>query len=358
MAGRSQTGILPKIAEILSRKSSTAGILTATVIIAFLIRLLPLKWGQYLAGMEPYWYYHVAEHLVKEGFQWVFQPQGWVEKLSGYPEGRDVASTTFLGLPFTALLFHSLLASFGFNLQTTTIMLPAVLAALTVLAIFFLGAEAGGDRRIGLLAALIFAFCPAYVVRSAVGCFEPASAGILALTLLSLFIIKAFKAEVWRRSLVYAFLAGLALAYLNITWEACYFAGLLLLGFLLTSIIAGKYSSRQTSAYLVTLAVGTILTLPFPQPGLTILLSAGGLPNLLGIIFAVSHEGFRRLRLSEALAASLALTLLAVSGLTFHFSGLTSTLASEAWAAVNPAFRESTLEGMLREASLDFRPGT
>ncbi|RLI35239.1 hypothetical protein DRO53_01665, partial [Candidatus Bathyarchaeota archaeon] len=89
---------LEKLSETVSSNIFTFSLLTATLTAAFLLRILPAKWGIYLSGLESYWHYYVAKHMVEQGYSWIFQPQGWIDKLSWYPEGRDVAATTFLGV--------------------------------------------------------------------------------------------------------------------------------------------------------------------------------------------------------------------------------------------------------------------
>ena len=348
---------LEKLSETVSSNIFTFSLLTATLTAAFLLRILPAKWGIYLSGLESYWHYYVAKHMVEQGYSWIFQPQGWIDKLSWYPEGRDVAATTFLGVPLTVAAFTQLFQPLGLTLETASFLLPPVMATLTCLTVYFLGVELAG-RRAGLLASLLLAFTPVYAVRSLAGQLDPSTVGMFTLALLSLLIVKASKAETWRRNLAFAVASGLAFAYLNLSWEACYYAGLLMAAFLLVAFTLKKGDpGKLSSAYLITVLIGVLTALCFPKPGATVILSAGGLPVLLGIILALTYPTLTlKLPLRKALALSVALT--AAVGFASHLAGITSIQAEEVWAALNPAFRTETLTGILGESVLAFRQGT
>ncbi|KYH38209.1 MAG: hypothetical protein AYL30_005600 [Candidatus Hecatellales archaeon B24] len=357
MAGIGGVFSLKGFFRLLESRKLEAVFLLLIAAFSFLVRLLPLKWGGYLSGFESYWYYHVAEYLSEHGASWIFQPQGWVDRHFWYPQGRDVAATTFLGLPLTVAFFYSILKGLNVSLLQVSLFFPPATSCLTVVLVYFFGRELGGGK-VGLLAAIFTALCPIYVNHTAAGFLESSTLGVPLLLLVSLFFLKALKAEVWRKTLAYSAAAGLAFAYLNICWDFCYYAGLLLAGFIFAWVALQKYSRRLAAAYIVTVLIGVAAALPFPKPGPLLIASTPALPVLLAVILLLAYEGSSRLLKPPALQLSLAIALTAVGGLALYFSGLTSALSYECLEALNPTVRASTLGGILREASADHRIGT
>lgn len=343
--------------RVLESRRLEAVFLAIMVIFTFLIRLLSLKWGSYLSGFESYWYYYVAEYLVDHGASWIFQPQGWVDWHFWYPYGRDVAATTFLGLPLTIAILHGVFKGLGLSLLQISLFFPPASAGLTVILAYLFGRELGGGK-IGLLAALFTALCPIYVNHTVAGSLEPSTLGLPLLLLVSLLFIMALKADGWRKTLAYSTAAGLAFAYLNISWDFCYYAGLLLGGFVFAQVALQKYSRKLTITYLVTVSIGIAVASPFPVPGLRIVASMAALPTLLAVILLFVYEVSGRLLRSGVLRLALSFGLTAVGGLALYYSGFASALAYECLEVLNPAVRASTLGGLLKEASLNYRIGT
>jgi len=348
---------LKRFFKVLKSKKLEAVFLVLIAVFSFLVRLLPLKWGGYLSGFESYWYYHVAEYLAEHGASWIFQPQGWVDMHFWYPQGRDVAATTFLGLPLTMASLYSVLKGLNVSLLQVSLFFSPVTSCIMIVLVYFLGRELGGGK-VGLLAAIFTALCPVYIRHTTAGFLEPSILGLPLLLLVSLLFLKALKAEAWRKTLAYSAAAGLAFAYLNVCWDFCYYAGLLLAGFVFAHMFLRRYSRRLAAAYIITVFIGVAVSLPFPTPGLLVVASTPALPVLLAVILLLAYEGSLRLLKPSAPQLFLAVALTAVGGLALYLSGLTSALSYECLEVLNPTVRPSTLEGILREASVDYRIGT
>ncbi|WP_309491957.1 STT3 domain-containing protein [Candidatus Hecatella orcuttiae] len=335
-----------------------AGLLALIAGLAFTVRILPLQWGAYLSEFDPYWHFYVSQHIVEEGLGWIFKPEGWRDFQTWYPFGRDVPSTTPMGLPLTAAAFFFLLKGFGLSLLDVAIFLPPTMAAVTCVAIFFLGKEVGG-RETGLLASLFLAFNNAYASRTVLGFFKHESVGILAIVSISLFFLKALdSSKPLSRSVFFAVLAGLALGYLNISWGAFYYMMTILPLFLFAAIIFREYSSRLFIAYYITLSLGILIALPFPRPGLGVIASLGGLAAVAGFLELVLYEGLRRVKSLKSgyLPTILSLVVVAVGALIL--SQFMAGLPGKVLTVLDPSLRVATQSGVIMESVAEHRLNT
>ncbi|RLI25844.1 MAG: hypothetical protein DRO52_03475, partial [Candidatus Hecatellales archaeon] len=261
--------------------------------------------------------------------------------------------------PLTIAGIYGLVGRLGVSLLQIAFFLPPTSAIPSIILLYFLGRQLEGGKT-GLLAALLGALCPIYVNHTAAGFLESSILGIPLLLLVSLLFLKALKTASRIRALTYSAAAGVSLAYLNISWEFCYYAGFLLASLVFAVVLLQGYTPRLAASYLLTVFLGILLALPFPTPGLHIIASLPALPTLLAAILVCSLESLHRLLPASRRRLQLAfsLTLTAVGGLALYYSGLTSALTYESLEVLNPAVRPSTLLGILREASLDYKTGT
>ena len=76
-----------------------------------------------------------------------------------YPDGLDM-STSLPALPMTAAVLYSIASVFGnIDLMTFCAILPAFIAVISCLVLYFVGKDMGG-RAVGLFAALFLALAP------------------------------------------------------------------------------------------------------------------------------------------------------------------------------------------------------
>ena len=311
--------------------------------IAFAVRILPLKWGAYLSEFDSFWHWYVADHIIKNGTSWIFS-NSWIDNRTWFPWGRPVASTTPMGLPLTAVVFYIFIQSLGLNvsLMDVTIYFPPFMAMLTVLALYFFGKEFGGQET-GLLAALFLALNSAYISRTSLGFFKHESVGVFAIVLCSLFFVKAINPHnTLKRCLLYSILSGLFLAYLTISWGAFYYMFGLIPLYLIIAVIVRRESSRLTLAYLLTMGIGILLSLPFPRPGLATITTFGIIPVLGGFAVLTIHEAVKHInfRYSAGFLPRIFIVILAIIiSATLYFSGAVAPITGKFLAVVNPQFR-------------------
>jgi asparagine N-glycosylation enzyme membrane subunit Stt3 len=111
----------------------------------------------------------MTKYVVENGFAaW----SKWHITNMWYPFGRNAATSSFPGVPFSGAFFYYIISGLGFSVtvQDVCIMFPVIMAAITVVVVYYFGKEIGG-KPVGLLAALFLALSPAYIGRTILGFF-------------------------------------------------------------------------------------------------------------------------------------------------------------------------------------------
>ena len=108
-----------------------------------------------------------------------------------YPDGLDM-SLSLPALPMTGWAIYSLVSLFGvnFDLMTFCAVLPAFIAAIACIIIYFVGKDMGG-RTVGLFAALFLALAPSFLQRSSLGFFDTEVPGVIGLILFVFFFLRS-----------------------------------------------------------------------------------------------------------------------------------------------------------------------
>ena len=107
-------------------------------LIALAFRVMKGKYGAYMDAFDPLFQYRVTEYIVENGYSAWFT---WHDTLSWYPFGRDIATSSYPGIPFTAAFVYQVLHFFGSNISVYNICLyfPAFMGAITCVAMYYLG---------------------------------------------------------------------------------------------------------------------------------------------------------------------------------------------------------------------------
>lgn len=236
--------------------------LTIIFIAALALRLEPLIDAQPIVrAFDPWFQLKVTEYVAENGFGAFFS---WFDETTWVPFGRDMTTTTYIGVPFTSAFFYWVANAMGISVSVTTvsIVLPAFMGALTTLVAYLFGREVS-NNTVGMLSALFMAFMPAFIQRTVVGFYDNEMIGVFAIVLTMFLFIRSLK----RGSAISGTAAGFALAYLLVSWGAGDFIlGLFaLFGFLM--LIGGKYSRRLLTSYLLTVTLGVFLGILIPRNG-------------------------------------------------------------------------------------------
>jgi len=229
---------------------------------ALLLRVEPLFDSQPIVrAFDPWFQLKVTDYVVDNGFGAFFT---WYDDTTWVPFGRDMAKTSYVGVPFTSAFFYFLLNGIGIKVDviTVSLLLPAFMGALTAVVAFFLGRELS-NNTVGLFAGLFTAFIPAFITRTVAGFYDNECIGVFAIVLTTFLFIRGLK----RGSILSSVGAGFALGYLQVSWGASEFMlGLLALyGF--SMLAMGRYSRRLLTTYLLTIALGIFIGALIPRNG-------------------------------------------------------------------------------------------
>ena len=245
-------------------------LLSLILLLAFLIRILPMRWGTYLSEFDPYFQYRLTKHMVENGFSsWAYwhDSTGW--PMSWYPYGRDIPLSSFPGLPSTAASFYLVSNALGLpiTLLQLCVVFPAIMAVLTCLVMYFLGKDYGG-KMVGLFSALFLALNASYIGRTSWGFFDDETVGIFALLLFTFFFMRSLETQrSSRSSLIYALSAGLSLGYLFASWGAARYPMGMALVFVFALLLLRRYSSRLLFSYTTTFGIALFIAVNTPRLG-------------------------------------------------------------------------------------------
>jgi asparagine N-glycosylation enzyme membrane subunit Stt3 len=106
---------------------------------ALLLRVVPLFNAQPIVrAFDPWFQLKVTDYVAENGFGAFFT---WYDETTWVPFGRDMARTSYVGVPFTSAFFYFLLNGIGIHVDvlTVSLFLPAFMGALTAVVAFSLG---------------------------------------------------------------------------------------------------------------------------------------------------------------------------------------------------------------------------
>jgi len=286
-------------------------ILILVLMLAFTIRLLPLRWGYYLSEFDPYFQFRITDHVVQNG---VFSYATWTnDPMSWWPWGRDVPHTSFPALGLTAAAFYSIFNALGVPMASMfatdplsanpvynfVIIFPAIMAVLTCIVIFFFGKDIGG-KETGLLAAFFLAINASYIGRTSLGFFDDETIGIFGILLVGFFFLRALDAErPWKHSFIYAIAAGLSLGYLFAGWGAARYASGLVMLLVGVMILLRRYSSRLLVSYSVTFGIALFIAMNVPFLGAKFLTEITNMVAYALLLLLAAFEVAGRLRTAK-----------------------------------------------------------
>ena len=270
-----------------------ASLLFIVLVLAFVIRLLPMRWGTYLSEFDPYFQYRVTEHMVENGFfAWV----SWHDSMRWYPYGHEVSITALPGLPFTAASSYLVLNALGLSITLLefVVLFPAIMGTLTCLVMYFLGKDIGG-KEVGLFSALFLALNAAYIGRTSWGFFDDETVGIFGILLFILFFLRSIETEKpFKNSVIYAVAAGLSLGHVFASWGASQYPMGVTILFVFAMLLLRRYSSRLLFSYSTTFGLAFFIVVHIPRLGFEFLtgssvLAVFGVFLLLCIYEAVGY---------------------------------------------------------------------
>jgi dolichyl-diphosphooligosaccharide--protein glycosyltransferase len=264
----------------------TSVVVVLVLAIAYIVRMLPIRWGMDLSEFDPFAFYRYANYLVQTGVASWFNPTNpnslfhWHITSSWYPFGINPGRIYFPGLAMAGAFLYEIvsLLGIGISLKNFLILLPPIFGALTCLIAYFLGKDIAG-RPVGILAALFLALNPSYIGRTTLGFFDNESIGITAILLIILFFLRSLDMERPRKyALFYMVAAGLTVGYLCAQWGGGLYPIDMIALFALLAMLFKRYSRRLLLSYSITFGLGLFIAANAPKPGLGFLTTSTVLP--------------------------------------------------------------------------------
>jgi dolichyl-diphosphooligosaccharide--protein glycosyltransferase len=248
-------------------------ILSIILLIAFAIRLLPMRWGFHLSEFDPYAHYRSAEYIVNNGFASWFT---WHDYQRWYPFGIPVYRAFFPGVSFTAAFLYKILEMLAIpiSLYEFAVIFPPMMATLTCLIMYFWGRDTWG-KNVGLFSALFLALNGSYVGRTALGWFDDESVGIFAIVLFAFVFLRSLDEQrTWNSTVKYGVASGLALGYIFASWGAAFYPLGLIALFAVLLLLLGRYSKRLLLSYSLTLGLSLFIAINVPKRSVRFLLTS------------------------------------------------------------------------------------
>ena len=227
-------------------------ILSLTLGLAAIIRLLPLRWGAYISEFDPYFNFNDMRAITASGWQSWYS---YVNFAAWYPFGRPPVSTSYPGTSFTGTLIYQFLQAIGINisLYDAAVYAPVILGVFGVLVIYFFARDIWG-KSAGLLAGLFSAFSSSLISRTNLGFFRNEGAGIPTMVMAFLFFMRAINpSRSLKGTIVYSMLSSVSLIYMSFAWGSFRYAAEVLGLFTLALIVLGRYTPRLLLSYGITI---------------------------------------------------------------------------------------------------------
>jgi len=329
----------------------TVSALALILFIAFGVRILPLKWeiqsgSLHLSEFDPYHQYRFTEYIVNHGFlAWIW-PEPWIDYQRWYPQGAPVATTALPGLPLTAAFFYKIVSLFATNLSLRDfcVVFPAIMGALTCLALYFLGKDIGG-KKLGMFAALLLALSPSYIQRTSIGFFDDETVGIFALILFSLFFLRSLDEDKPMSSTVkYGVATGLVFGYFTSAWGAALYPVGITGIFVFVMILLKRYSQRLLLSFSITFGLGLLIAINVPSLSLRYLMTFTILP-IVGLFALLCVAEVNRVTQSTKwkLTFVVLFFILLITGFALLWQlGYMQSVAGKFISVLNPFTREAS----------------
>jgi dolichyl-diphosphooligosaccharide--protein glycosyltransferase len=350
-------------------------LLAIILVIAALIRLLPLRWGFQLSEFDPHIHYRLTKYMVDNGF---FAWTTWTDTMSWYPQGLPIAGAVFPGLAATAAFMYQIanalnlapapiLSSTVYNPLTADpvfnfcVLFPVIMATLTVLVIYFVGKDIGG-KEVGLFSAFFLALSSPYISRTSLGFFDDETVGIFGILLFIFFFLRSIDPQrSTRNSFLYAAAGGLSLGYLFSSWGAARYPLGIVLIFVFVLLILRRYSPRLFLSYCTTFGISLLMAVMVPKLGVKFLTE----PTVLAVagvfLLLFTYEISRRIKVNKNKVLFVVGFLALIVVLFFALSrlGLIGSLEEKFVSVIFPSERigEGTIQQLVQSVQ-EHRPAT
>jgi dolichyl-diphosphooligosaccharide--protein glycosyltransferase len=325
--------------------------LVMILFVAFTVRILPLRWENLTQGtsllneFDPYYQFSITQHMVTNGLLSPYWPTHWINMQKWYPDGLDM-STSLPALPMTAAVLYQMVSLFGANIDLMTFcaILPAVIAVVSCLVLYFIGKDMGG-KAVGLFATLFLALAPSFLQRSSLGFFDTEVPGVIGLVLFIFLFLRSVDSDrSLRASLLYSLGAAAALGYFIAGWGAAYYLIALAVLFVFVLVLLKRYTPRMLVNYSITFGLALFIGTKVPYISLKYLISGAVLPVAAVFIVLVIAEILRNnISMKTKLTLALASLVAIVGGfVALWATGLMGGITGKFVTVLDPFIRASS----------------
>jgi len=319
-------------------------ILSLTLVLASLVRLLPLRWGAYISEFDPYFNFNDMRQITANGWQSWYT---YVNTSEWFPFGRAPVVTSYPGTSFTGTLIYQFFQSIGVNisLYDAAVYSPILLGAFAVLVTYFFAKDLWG-KSAGLFAALFAAFSSSLISRTELGFFRNEGVGVPTMILTFLFFIRAVNpGRSLKSTIIYSMLSSISLIYMSFSWGSFRYAAEVLGLFALALVVLKRYTPRLFLSYGITVGFMLYIGTEIPLLGHTFLTESTtiALLGVMGLLVVMELA-----RLAPSSRGRLSVLGLSIASAAVIIFGLVSTkvvsgalLQGKFLATVNPFVRNS-----------------
>jgi len=318
-------------------------ILTLTLALAAIIRLLPLRWGAYISEFDPYFNFNDMRQITANGWQSWYS---YNDLKAWFPFGRAPVITSYPGTSFTGTLIYQFLQAIGINisLYNAAVFSPVILGMFGVLVIYFFARDIWG-KSAGLLAGLFSAFSSSLISRTDLGFFRNEAVGIPTMIMTFLFFMRAVQpSRSLKATIIYSMLSSVSLIYMAFAWGSFRYAAEVLGLFALAMVVLKRYTPRLMLSYGITIGFYLYTGTELPLLGHTYLTESTTIA-LLGVMGVMAIMEIARLapttrgRLTAFGLAAIGVAAIAILGVS---TGLISVgLRGKFLATLDPFVRNN-----------------
>ena len=325
--------------------------LVMILFVAFTIRILPLRWENLSGGtallneFDPYYQFSITQHMVQNGLLSPYWPTHWINTQKWYPDGLDM-STSLPALPMTAAVLFQVVTLFGakIDLMTFCSILPAFIAVVSCLVLYFVGKDMGG-KTVGLFAALFLALAPSFLQRSSLGFFDTEVPGVLGLVLFIFLFLRSIDGnKSLRASLLYSLGAAAALGYFIAGWGAAYYLIDLSVLFVFVLVLLKRYTPRLLVNYSIVFGLALFIGTKVPYISLSYITSGAIVPVVAVFIVLILAEILRNnISMKSKLTLAIASLVIIIGGIVAAaVTGVLGGIAGKFITVLDPFVRAAS----------------
>jgi dolichyl-diphosphooligosaccharide--protein glycosyltransferase len=290
-------GLLALDRRVGGRESyAVTSILLIAVSVAFMVRILPARWGFILSEFDPWLHFRAASMIVERGWAGFFEFGGLVEPKAWYPTGLPIGRVLYPGVSFTLAFIYLSLSSLGIkvDLMELASILPVVYGMIAVVITFLLARRVLGTGP-ALASALLLSVSYAHISRTHLGWLDDEALSIPLMHAAFLtYLASIDEKRSAKGAAVLGLLTGLLLGYTGATWGAHRFPIMLVLLFTGLLVFMGRYRRQLLFSFTPLIAALAAVMASVPKLGPTYLTEITLVAGYLVLLYLVFSEAIYR----------------------------------------------------------------